>query len=120
MKIGHIMKINPTRIYHVACQEQVNKVLVVVASEVDEEDKTYFKNYGASWELANFEVQLKPVKPSIIIGPNQVETSVLAAYALQVHTHISQELMLHAAPYVNNHRFKFLPVNLPYDNQLEM
>eukprot|EP00957_Ditylum_brightwellii_P080073 6089842-Ditylum_brightwellii.AAC.1 len=49
-KIGYITKINSTRIYHAACQEQLNPVLVVVASEVDKEDKTYFKNYGMSWE----------------------------------------------------------------------
>eukprot|EP00957_Ditylum_brightwellii_P068129 5171729-Ditylum_brightwellii.AAC.1 len=45
-KIGHITKINPTRVYHVACQEQQNEALAVVASEVDKEDTTYFKNYG--------------------------------------------------------------------------
>eukprot|EP00957_Ditylum_brightwellii_P126207 9621786-Ditylum_brightwellii.AAC.1 len=55
-KIGHITKINPTRIYHAACQEQLNKALAVVVSELDEEDKTYFKNYGTPWELANFKV----------------------------------------------------------------
>eukprot|EP00957_Ditylum_brightwellii_P177640 13530620-Ditylum_brightwellii.AAC.1 len=59
-KIGYITKINPTRIYCVACQEKLKKALAVVASEVDEEDKTYFRNYMTSWELANFEVQLKP------------------------------------------------------------
>eukprot|EP00957_Ditylum_brightwellii_P070471 5354307-Ditylum_brightwellii.AAC.1 len=37
------------------CQEQMNEALAVVASELDKEDKTYFQNYMASWELANFE-----------------------------------------------------------------
>eukprot|EP00957_Ditylum_brightwellii_P183374 13968299-Ditylum_brightwellii.AAC.1 len=62
-KIEHITKINPTRIYHAACQEQLSKALAVVALEVDKEDTTYFKNYGMLWELANFDVQLKPAKP---------------------------------------------------------
>eukprot|EP00957_Ditylum_brightwellii_P116122 8858045-Ditylum_brightwellii.AAC.1 len=91
------------RIYCVACQEYLNKALAVVASEVDEEDKTYLKNYEASWELAHFEVQLKPAKPSIIIRPNHAETSALAVYALQSHAHISQELMLRIAAHVDNH-----------------
>eukprot|EP00957_Ditylum_brightwellii_P130339 9942845-Ditylum_brightwellii.AAC.1 len=54
-KIGQITKIKPTRIYCAACQDQLNEVLTVVASEVNKEDKSYFKNYGTSWELANFE-----------------------------------------------------------------
>eukprot|EP00957_Ditylum_brightwellii_P206767 15349880-Ditylum_brightwellii.AAC.1 len=62
-KIGHITEINPTRIYRVAYQEQLNEALAVVASEVDNEETTYFKGYGTSWELANFDVQLKPAKP---------------------------------------------------------
>ena len=82
MMIGQITKINPTRIYCATCQEQLKEALAVVASEGDKEDKTYLKKYGTSWELANFEVQLKPAKPSIIIGPNHVETSALAVYAL--------------------------------------
>eukprot|EP00957_Ditylum_brightwellii_P080303 6107698-Ditylum_brightwellii.AAC.1 len=59
-KIGHTSKINPMRIYHAACQEQLNKALPVVALEVDKEVTTHFKNYRTSWELANFDVQLKP------------------------------------------------------------
>eukprot|EP00957_Ditylum_brightwellii_P062210 4721101-Ditylum_brightwellii.AAC.1 len=117
-KIGHIMKMNPMQFYHAACQEQLNKVLAIVASEVDKEDKTYFKNYGTSWELANFEAQLKHTKPSIIIGPNHVETSALAVYTLQLHAHISLELMLCVAPHVKHHGFKFLPANLPYDKSI--
>eukprot|EP00957_Ditylum_brightwellii_P063757 4838015-Ditylum_brightwellii.AAC.1 len=117
-KIGHIREINLTRIYCVACQEQLNKALAVVASEVDNEDKTYFKNYRALWEIANFDVQLNPSKPSIIISPNHVETSTLAVYALQSCSRISQELMLRAVPYVDNHRFKFLPANLPYNKSI--
>eukprot|EP00957_Ditylum_brightwellii_P047024 3570368-Ditylum_brightwellii.AAC.1 len=63
-KIGHITKINSTRIYHVVCQEQLNEALAVITSKIDKEDKVYFKNYRTSWELANVEVQLKPAKPS--------------------------------------------------------
>eukprot|EP00957_Ditylum_brightwellii_P175105 13332226-Ditylum_brightwellii.AAC.1 len=112
-KIGHITKINPTRIYRVACQEQLNDALAVIASELNEEDKTYFKNYGRSWELANFEVHLKPAKPSIILGLNHVKTIALTVCALQLHACISQELMLQVASHVNNYGFKFLPANLP-------
>eukprot|EP00957_Ditylum_brightwellii_P199745 15227245-Ditylum_brightwellii.AAC.1 len=54
-KIRHITKINPTTIYCAACQEQLNKALTVVASEVDKEDAMHFKNYGMPWELANIE-----------------------------------------------------------------
>eukprot|EP00957_Ditylum_brightwellii_P179459 13670918-Ditylum_brightwellii.AAC.1 len=89
-KIGHITKINPMKSYCVTCQEQLNKALVVVALEVNKEDTTYFKNYGTLWELANFNVQLKPAKPSITIGPNHMETSMLTVYALQSHACISQ------------------------------
>ena len=67
------------------------------------------------WEIANFNVQLKPAKPSIIISQNHMETSALAVYALQLHFCISQELMLCVAPYVNNYAIKCLPTNLPYD-----
>eukprot|EP00957_Ditylum_brightwellii_P039511 2989151-Ditylum_brightwellii.AAC.2 len=74
-KIGHITKINPMRIFCTACQEQLNKALAVVASEVDREDTKDFKNYRTSWELANFDVQLKPAKPSTTIGPNHAETN---------------------------------------------
>eukprot|EP00957_Ditylum_brightwellii_P207569 15353546-Ditylum_brightwellii.AAC.1 len=35
--------------------EQLNEALAAVASELDKEDKMYFKNYGTSRELANFE-----------------------------------------------------------------
>eukprot|EP00957_Ditylum_brightwellii_P100803 7683277-Ditylum_brightwellii.AAC.1 len=55
-KIRHFTKINLTGIHHAACQEQLNEALAVVASELDKEDKTYYKNYRTSWELANFEV----------------------------------------------------------------
>eukprot|EP00957_Ditylum_brightwellii_P204798 15340886-Ditylum_brightwellii.AAC.1 len=70
------------------------------------------------WELANFDVQLKPAKSSIIISPNHIETSALAVYALQSHAHISQELMLQVAPHVDNYGFKFLPANLPYNKYI--
>eukprot|EP00957_Ditylum_brightwellii_P057490 4358782-Ditylum_brightwellii.AAC.1 len=103
-------------IYHAACQEQLNKVLAVVALEVDNDNKMYFKNYRTSWELANVDVHLKPEKPSIIISPNHVETNALAVYALQSHVRILQELMLRIAPHVDNHRF--IPANLPYNKSI--
>eukprot|EP00957_Ditylum_brightwellii_P101588 7742089-Ditylum_brightwellii.AAC.1 len=81
-EIGHLIKINPTQIYHVACQEQLNDALAIIVSELDERDKTYFQNYGTSWEIANFEVQLKPAKSNITVGHNHVETSTLAVNAL--------------------------------------
>eukprot|EP00957_Ditylum_brightwellii_P044615 3382847-Ditylum_brightwellii.AAC.1 len=117
-KIGHAIKINPMQIYCVAYQEQLNKALALLASEVDKEDKTYFKNYRMSWELANFEVQLKPAKPSIIIEVNHMETSAIAVYALQLYACISLELMLCITPHVNSHGFKFLPAKLPYDKSI--
>eukprot|EP00957_Ditylum_brightwellii_P098226 7484310-Ditylum_brightwellii.AAC.1 len=113
-KTGHTTKKNPRRIYCAACQEQLNKALAVVALEVDKEDAAYFKNYRTLWEPVNFDVQLKPAKPSIINGPNHVETSALAVYALQSHAHILQELMLRIVPHVDNHGFKFLLANISY------
>eukprot|EP00957_Ditylum_brightwellii_P158495 12064451-Ditylum_brightwellii.AAC.1 len=86
-KIGHITKINPMHIYCVVCQEQLNEALAVVTSELDKEDKAYFQNYGTTWELANFEVHLKPAKPNITVGQNHVKTSALAVYALRSHVH---------------------------------
>eukprot|EP00957_Ditylum_brightwellii_P128680 9815938-Ditylum_brightwellii.AAC.1 len=71
---GHITKINSKHTYQAACQEQLNKALAVVTSELDEEDKTYFQNYRTTWELANFKVQLKPAKPNITVDQNHVET----------------------------------------------
>eukprot|EP00957_Ditylum_brightwellii_P037557 2840472-Ditylum_brightwellii.AAC.1 len=67
---------------------------------------------------SKFEVQLKPAKPSIIIGSNHVKTSAFTVYALQSHAHISQELMLWVAPHVDDHGLKCLPANLPYDKSI--
>eukprot|EP00957_Ditylum_brightwellii_P049290 3740139-Ditylum_brightwellii.AAC.1 len=53
-KIGHITKIDLMCIYQAVCQEQLNEALAIVASELDEEDETYFQNYRIAWELANF------------------------------------------------------------------
>eukprot|EP00957_Ditylum_brightwellii_P029480 2228635-Ditylum_brightwellii.AAC.1 len=107
------------RIYNASCQEQLNKALAVVALEVDEGEKTYFKNYRASWELTNFKVQLMPTKPSIIIRLNQMETSTIALYTLQSRACILQELMLCVVPHVDDHGFKFLPANLPYNTSIK-
>eukprot|EP00957_Ditylum_brightwellii_P207880 15354938-Ditylum_brightwellii.AAC.1 len=35
MRIGYLTKINHVCIYHAHCQEQLNKVLIVVAAEVE-------------------------------------------------------------------------------------
>eukprot|EP00957_Ditylum_brightwellii_P077287 5873341-Ditylum_brightwellii.AAC.1 len=94
-------------------------MLAVVALEVDKENTTYFLNRGMLWELANFDVQLKPAKPSIIIGPTHVVTSALAVYALQSYAHILQELMLQVVPHVDSHGFNFPPANLPYDKSIK-
>eukprot|EP00957_Ditylum_brightwellii_P053045 4021776-Ditylum_brightwellii.AAC.2 len=45
-KIGHKTKINPTRIYHATCQEQLNKALALAALEVNEEDQHILKIMG--------------------------------------------------------------------------
>eukprot|EP00957_Ditylum_brightwellii_P190764 14522662-Ditylum_brightwellii.AAC.1 len=53
-KIGHLTKINPTKIYRVACQENINDALSVVASELNKEDAKYFAGYGTTWNTANY------------------------------------------------------------------
>eukprot|EP00957_Ditylum_brightwellii_P026037 1968574-Ditylum_brightwellii.AAC.1 len=88
-------------------------------SELDEEDKTYFQNYGATWELVNFKVQFKPAKLNITIGQNHVETDALVVYALRSHAHILQDFMLQVAPHVGYHGFKKFPANLPYDKLIQ-
>eukprot|EP00957_Ditylum_brightwellii_P104142 7933064-Ditylum_brightwellii.AAC.1 len=59
-KIDHLTKINPTKIYRAACQENLNNVLSVVTSEFNKEDTEYFAGYGTMWDMANYLVQLKP------------------------------------------------------------
>eukprot|EP00957_Ditylum_brightwellii_P200782 15305540-Ditylum_brightwellii.AAC.1 len=65
--IGHLTMINPKWIYCAACQKHLNKALATVASKLDEENKNYFSVYGTTWELANYDVQLKPTTPLITI-----------------------------------------------------
>eukprot|EP00957_Ditylum_brightwellii_P011462 866332-Ditylum_brightwellii.AAC.1 len=77
-RIGHLTMINPKQIYHAACQEHLNEAIATVASELDEENKNYFSDYGTTWELADYNVQLKPNMPSITIGNTRMETTVLA------------------------------------------
>eukprot|EP00957_Ditylum_brightwellii_P017366 1308352-Ditylum_brightwellii.AAC.1 len=74
--------IHPKWIYHAPCQEHLNKVLAMVALELDEENKNYFSDYGTTWELANYDVQIKPTMLSITIGNTKMETTVLVVYAL--------------------------------------
>eukprot|EP00957_Ditylum_brightwellii_P049984 3788961-Ditylum_brightwellii.AAC.1 len=53
-RIGHLTMIHLKRIYCAACQERLNKALATVASELDEENKNYFSDYGTTLELANY------------------------------------------------------------------
>eukprot|EP00957_Ditylum_brightwellii_P111248 8483174-Ditylum_brightwellii.AAC.1 len=89
--------INPTRIYCAACQEHFNKALATVASELHKEDPTCFPNYGTTWETADYDVQIKSTTAFITIGEQRIETTALAVYLLQSHSHIAQELMLSVA-----------------------
>eukprot|EP00957_Ditylum_brightwellii_P018494 1390523-Ditylum_brightwellii.AAC.1 len=97
--IGHLTKINLVRIYQANCQEQLNEALDIAAVEVEEENNTYFTNYGTTMVKANFEVQIKPSKLSIVVRQNHIETNALSVYALRSHTRISQELLLCVAPH---------------------
>eukprot|EP00957_Ditylum_brightwellii_P097186 7401330-Ditylum_brightwellii.AAC.1 len=67
-RIGHLTKINPVRIYCANCQEQLNKALDIVAAEVEQEDNAYFQNYGTTMVEADYKVQIKLSKPSIVVG----------------------------------------------------
>eukprot|EP00957_Ditylum_brightwellii_P111043 8468321-Ditylum_brightwellii.AAC.1 len=70
------------------------------------------------WELANYNVQLKPNMPSITIGNTKTETTALAVYALRLHAHIAQDLMMRVVPHIDHSGFKFLPSSLPYDKSM--
>eukprot|EP00957_Ditylum_brightwellii_P030794 2333286-Ditylum_brightwellii.AAC.1 len=89
MRIGHLTKINSMQIYPVNCQEQFNEGLDIVAAEVKQEDDVYFQNYGTTMVETNYEVQIKPPKPLIIVGQNHVKTNTLSVYALISHARIS-------------------------------
>eukprot|EP00957_Ditylum_brightwellii_P141610 10788288-Ditylum_brightwellii.AAC.1 len=90
------------QIYQAACQEHLNKALALVTSELDEQNKNYIAGFGTTWELANYDVKLKPSMPLIAIGNMKTETTVLAIYALQLHACIAQDLMMWVAPHVNH------------------
>eukprot|EP00957_Ditylum_brightwellii_P038059 2878958-Ditylum_brightwellii.AAC.1 len=77
-KIGHLTKINLTKMYRAACQENLNNVLLVVTSELNKEDVEYFAGYGTTWDMENYLVQLKPAKPNIAIGNATITTEALA------------------------------------------
>eukprot|EP00957_Ditylum_brightwellii_P148338 11293516-Ditylum_brightwellii.AAC.1 len=106
-KIGHLTKINPTKIHRTACQENLNNALSAVTSELNKEDAEYFADYGTTWDTANYLVQLKPAKPTITIGNETITNGFLAVYSPWVHLGISQDLILRLAPHENNHGFKF-------------
>eukprot|EP00957_Ditylum_brightwellii_P126396 9635635-Ditylum_brightwellii.AAC.1 len=93
-RISHLNKINLVQIYCTNCQKQLNKVLGIVAAKVEQEDNAYFQNYGTTMVEANYEVQIKPSKPSIIVRQNHVKTNTLFMYVLRSHARISQDLMI--------------------------
>eukprot|EP00957_Ditylum_brightwellii_P061602 4674490-Ditylum_brightwellii.AAC.1 len=117
-KIGHLTKINPTKIFRAACQENLNNVLSVVASELNKEDAEYLSGYGTMWDTANYSVQLKPAKTNINIGNETITTEALAVYSLWSHFCISQDLILYLALHKDNHGFNFVLANLPYDKSI--
>eukprot|EP00957_Ditylum_brightwellii_P013071 987204-Ditylum_brightwellii.AAC.1 len=117
-KIGHLMMIHPKWIYWAACQEHLNEALATVASELDNEGKTYFLDCGTAWQLANYDAQLKLATPTITIDQTKMETTALAVYALCSHARIAQDLMMRVAPHVNQHGFNFIPANLPYNKSI--
>eukprot|EP00957_Ditylum_brightwellii_P078226 5948191-Ditylum_brightwellii.AAC.1 len=117
-RIRYLMMIHPKQIYCTACQEHLNKALTTVALELDKEIKNYVSDYGDTWELANYNVQLKPTTPSITMGNTKTETTALAVYALRLHACIAQDLMMRVAPHINHSGFKFLPAILPYDKSI--
>eukprot|EP00957_Ditylum_brightwellii_P018217 1372639-Ditylum_brightwellii.AAC.1 len=94
--------IHPKQIYQAACQEHLDKTLATVALELNKENKNYFADYGTTWELANYGIQLKPTMPSITIGNTKTETTMLAVYTLQLHARIAQDLMMWVVPHVNH------------------
>eukprot|EP00957_Ditylum_brightwellii_P073935 5618137-Ditylum_brightwellii.AAC.1 len=67
-KISHLTKINPTKIYRAACQENLNDTLSVVTSELNKEDAEYFAGYRTMWDTEKYLVQLKPAKLNITVG----------------------------------------------------
>eukprot|EP00957_Ditylum_brightwellii_P073308 5571997-Ditylum_brightwellii.AAC.1 len=74
--------INPTRMYHAACQEHLNKALATVALELHKEDPKYFPNYGTTWETADYDVQIKSTTAFITIGEQHIEMMALAVYSV--------------------------------------
>eukprot|EP00957_Ditylum_brightwellii_P166274 12658327-Ditylum_brightwellii.AAC.1 len=53
-KIGHLTNINLTKIYRAACQENLNDVLSVVASEFNKGDADYFAGYRTTRDMENY------------------------------------------------------------------
>eukprot|EP00957_Ditylum_brightwellii_P201743 15327042-Ditylum_brightwellii.AAC.1 len=118
MRVGFLTKINPMKIYCTNCQEQLNEALDIVATEVEQEDDTYFQNYGIILVEANYKVQIKPSKSLIVARRNHVKTSAISVYVLQSHTRILQDLMLCVALHVGHSGSKFIPANLPYEKSI--
>eukprot|EP00957_Ditylum_brightwellii_P109365 8342921-Ditylum_brightwellii.AAC.1 len=117
-RIKFFAKINLVRIYCTNCQEQLNKALDVMAAKVKQEDDVYFQNYGTTMVEANYEVQIKPSKPSIVVRRNHAKTNTLSVYALRSHARILQDFMLCVTPHIRHSEFKFIPANLPYDKSI--
>eukprot|EP00957_Ditylum_brightwellii_P145427 11074276-Ditylum_brightwellii.AAC.1 len=67
---------------------------------------------------ANYKVQVKPSKPSIVARRNHVKTNALSMYALRSHARILQDLMLFVVLHVGHSGFKFVPTNLPHDKSI--
>eukprot|EP00957_Ditylum_brightwellii_P120715 9207424-Ditylum_brightwellii.AAC.1 len=67
---------------------------------------------------ANFKVQIKPYKPSIVAGQNHTGTNALLVNALRSHVRSLQNLMLCVVPHIGHSRFKFVPANLPHDKSI--
>eukprot|EP00957_Ditylum_brightwellii_P183799 14000155-Ditylum_brightwellii.AAC.1 len=61
----------------------------MVPAEVEHEYDSYFQNYGTIMAEANYKVQSKPSKPSIVIGQDHGETNTLSVYALISHAGVS-------------------------------
>eukprot|EP00957_Ditylum_brightwellii_P143488 10931291-Ditylum_brightwellii.AAC.1 len=78
--------INPTHIYCAAYQQHLNEALVTVASDLHNEDPTYFANYGTTSETADYNVQIKSTTAFITIGKQCIETTALAIYLLRSHS----------------------------------
>eukprot|EP00957_Ditylum_brightwellii_P050850 3856183-Ditylum_brightwellii.AAC.1 len=63
-------------------------MLVVMAAEVEQENDSYFANYGTTVEDTSVKVQIKPSKPSIVVCQSNINADALAVYVLRSHARI--------------------------------